>query len=160
MLSSCICSTLVSVCAMKGIPIGPLVQWGKDLTYYLTHFVCLVNWDIYTTLVVYVAGRTCLRAGYFTYVHLEDTKTDLGAKGDVGFLDLWSVWKKTQMELIFNPCGEFRWSPESPVSQIQSPQLHLGAPGIFWDLVRSVQMLKREWGAESNGKLPYLFNPW
>ena len=26
MLSSCICSTLVSVCAMKGIPIGPLAQ--------------------------------------------------------------------------------------------------------------------------------------
>ena len=26
MLSSCICSTLMSVCAMKGIPIGPLAQ--------------------------------------------------------------------------------------------------------------------------------------
>ena len=26
MLSSCICSTLVSVCGMKGIPIGPLAQ--------------------------------------------------------------------------------------------------------------------------------------
>ena len=47
MLSSCICSTLVSVCAMKGIPIGPLAQWGKDLTYYLTPFFCLVNWDMY-----------------------------------------------------------------------------------------------------------------
>ena len=28
-----------------------------------------------------------------------------------------------------------------------------------WDLLRSVQMLKREWGAESNGNLPHLFNP-
>ena len=47
MLSSCICSTLMSVCAMKGIPKGPLAQWGKDLTYYLTPFFCLVNWDMY-----------------------------------------------------------------------------------------------------------------
>ena len=49
-----------------------------------------------------------------------------------------------------------RWSPEGPISQIQSPHLHAGAPGIFSDLLRSVQMLQREWGAESNGKLPSL----
>ena len=60
------------------------------------------------------------------------------------------------MELIFNPCGEFRWSPEGPVSQIQSPHLHAGVPGTFSDLLRSVQMLKRTWGVESNGKLPHL----
>ena len=60
---------------------------------------------------------------------------------------------------IFNPCGEFRWSPEGPVSQIHSPHLLPGAPGIFPDLSRSVQLLKKEWGAESNGKLPYLFIP-
>ena len=35
-----------------------------------------------------------------------------------------------------------------------------GAPGIFSDLLRPVQMLKREWGAESNGKLLLLINPW
>ena len=34
-----------------------------------------------------------------------------------------------------------------------------GAPGIFSDLFSSVQMLKREWGAESNRKLLYLFIP-
>ena len=33
------------------------------------------------------------------------------------------------------------------------------APGIFSDLLRSVQILKREWGAEINGKLPHLFVP-
>ena len=60
------------------------------------------------------------------------------------------------MELIFNPCGEFHWSPKGPVSQIHSPHLHTGAPGIFSDLLRSVQILKREWDAESNGKLPHL----
>ena len=63
------------------------------------------------------------------------------------------------MELIFNPCGEFQWSPEGPVSQIHSPHVHVGAPGIFSVLLRSVQMLKGEWSAESNGKLPHLFIP-
>ena len=67
------------------------------------------------------------------------------------------IWSKTLMELIFNPCGEFRWSPEGPVSQIHSPHFHAGAPGIFSELLRSVLMLKREWGAESNGKLPEIF---
>ena len=61
------------------------------------------------------------------------------------------IWSKTLMEQIFDLCGEFRWSPEDPVSQIHSPHLHVGAPGIFSDLSRSVQMLKREWGEESNG---------
>ena len=37
--------------------------------------------------------------------------------------------------------------------------LNVVAPGIFSDLSRSVQMLKREWGAESNGKLPHLSIP-
>ena len=63
------------------------------------------------------------------------------------------------MELIFNPCGEFQGSAEGPVSQIHSPHLHAGASGILSDLLRSVQILKREWGEESNGKLPHLFIP-
>ena len=63
------------------------------------------------------------------------------------------------MELVFNPCGEFRWSLEGPVSQIHSPHLQVGDPGIFSDLSRSVKMVKRGWGAESNGKLPHLFIP-
>ena len=61
--------------------------------------------------------------------------------------------------MIFKLCGEFRWSPEGPVSQIHSPHLHVGAPGIFSEFVRTVQMRKREWGAESNGKLPHLMTP-
>ena len=69
------------------------------------------------------------------------------------------IWSKILMELIFNPCGEFQWSPDDPVSQIHSPHLHVGAPGIFSDLLRYVQMLKREWGVESKGKLPQLFIP-
>ena len=69
------------------------------------------------------------------------------------------IWSKILMELIFNPCGKFPWSPEGPVSQIHSPHFHVGAPGIFSDLLRSVQMLQRECGAENNGKLPHLFFP-
>ena len=68
-------------------------------------------------------------------------------------------WSKTLMEHIFNPCGKFRWSPEGLVCQIHSPHLHVGAPGIFSDLLRSIQKLKREWDTESNGKLPNLFIP-
>ena len=45
------------------------------------------------------------------------------------------------------------------VIQIHSPLLLAGTPGIFPDLLRSFQMLKREWGAESNGKLPHLLIP-
>ena len=63
------------------------------------------------------------------------------------------------MELIFNPCGEFRWSFEGLVSQFHSCHFQVGAPGIFWDLLRSVQMLKREWSAESNRKLLHLLFP-
>ena len=54
------------------------------------------------------------------------------------------IWSKTLMEFIFIPCGEFRWSREGRVSQIHSLRVHVGAPGIFSDLLRSVQMLKRE----------------
>ena len=80
------------------------------------------------------------------------------AKGDWDFRI--SDLVKTLLELIFNPCGEFWRNSEGPISQIHSPHLHIGAPGIFSDFLRSIQMLKRKWGAESDGKLPHLFNPW
>ena len=63
------------------------------------------------------------------------------------------------MELLFNPCGEFRWSLEGPVSQIHPPHRHFAALAFFSDLLRFSQMLKLEWDAESNGKLPHLFIP-
>ena len=76
-----------------------------------------------------------------------------GGEGWLVFPDLWSGQKP------WWNCGEFRWSPEGPVSQIHIPHLLVGAPGIFSDLLRFVQMLKREWGTESNGKLPHLLIP-
>ena len=64
--------------------------------------------------------------------------------------------EKTLMELVFNPCGVFGWSPEGPVRQIHFPHLHVSAPGIFSDFLRSVHMPKREWDAESNRAYPSL----
>ena len=61
------------------------------------------------------------------------------------------IWSKTLMELIFNPCGKFRWSPEGPINQIHSPHLHVWCP---WDLLRSFEMQNRERDAESNGTIP------
>ena len=49
--------------------------------------------------------------------------------------------------------------PRTQLAKIHSPHLLVGAPGIFSDLLRFVQMLKREWGAESNEKLPHVFIP-
>ena len=90
-----------------------------------------------------------LRVNMYMYIYR--------GEGWLGFPEL--IWPKTLMELLFNPCGEFWWSPEGPVSQIHSSHLHVGAPGIFSDLLRSVQMPKRKWGAGNNGKLPHLFIP-
>ena len=41
--------------------------------------------------------------------------------------------------------------------EVHSPHHHVGAPGIFSDLLRSIQMLKRDRGAEGIEKLPHLF---
>ena len=46
------------------------------------------------------------------------------------------------------------------VRRAHSYHIHVGVTGIFSDLLMFVQILKREWGAGSNGKLPYLFNLW
>ena len=45
------------------------------------------------------------------------------------------------------------------LNQIHYSHPHVGAPGIFLDLLKSDQMLKREWSAENNEKLPDLFIP-
>ena len=89
---------------------------------------------------------------YCNYVLYPGLVAKIGISG-------YRIWSKIVMEPIFKPCGEFRWSPEGPVSQIHSPHLHVGAPGIFSDLFWSAQSLKREWGAEINGKLPHLVIP-
>ena len=62
---------------------------------------------------------------------------------------------KNLIELI-NLCGEFRRAQLAKSTLLTST---LVPPGIFSYLLRSDQMLKREWGAENNGKLPHLFIP-
>ena len=69
------------------------------------------------------------------------------------------ICSETLMELIFNPYSELRSSPEDPVNQIHSPYLHACVPGIFSDILRSVHMRKREWGAENNRNVPHLLIP-
>ena len=67
--------------------------------------------------------------GNWLYIYIGERRV-IGISGSL-------LWAKTLMELIFNPCGVFWWSPDGPFSQIHSPNLH-AAP------LRSVQMLKRE----------------
>ena len=75
---------------------------------------------------------------------------DLEGEVWLGFPGRWSG-QETLWNWYFNPCGEFRWSPEGPGSQIHSPHHHVGAPGIFLDLLRSFQMLKGEWVLKATG---------
>ena len=68
------------------------------------------------------------------------------------YYDITNIMKLPSFILSeFNSCSEFLRSPERPVSQIYSPHLHVGAPGIFSVLLRSVQMLKREWVEKATG---------
>ena len=66
-----------------------------------------------------------------------------------GFPDLLSG-QKPWCNWYLTPVVNFCEVPEDPVNQIHSPHSHFGAAGIFSYLLRSVQILKREWGAESN----------
>ena len=50
------------------------------------------------------------------------------------------IWSTTLMEMIFNPHGEFRWSPDP--NPLSSPPRW--CPWDLSDFLRSVQMLKRE----------------
>ena len=52
--------------------------------------------------------------------------------------------------------GDFRRAQLAKSTLLTST---LGSLGIFSNLLWSVQMLKREWGAKSNGKLPHPFIP-
>ena len=79
---------------------------------------------------------------------------------------VWNFWisdlfkKKNMMELILNPCGEFWWSLEGPVSQIHYAHLHVGALGYLFKSFKVCSDAKEtEWGAETNGKLPHLLIP-
>ena len=74
-------------------------------------------------------------------------------------------WDFRISDLVKNPDGTD--IPVVDFGEVQRAQLakstlltsSLVPPGIFSDLLRSVQMLKREWGGESNGKLLDLFIP-
>ena len=63
------------------------------------------------------------------------------------------IWSKTLVELIFNPCGEFRCR-----------RAQLAKSTLLTSTLVSLESFKvcsgakeRKWGAESNGKLSHLF---
>ena len=74
-----------------------------------------------------------------------------GGEGWLRFPDLWSDRNPDGTNI--NTCGEFRWSPEGPVSQIHSPHLLVGAPRIFLDLLRFVQVRKATGGYRTYSSL-------
>ena len=95
--------------------------------------------------------------------------------GDLGGLKLPDICltgeEKPRENLTQEICPD-RGSPPGPLRDRRACYLlsHSGGPqfsqiysltssGIFSDLLSSVQMLKREWCAEMNGKLPLLFIP-
>ena len=76
----------------------------------------------------------------------------------IGISDL--VKNPDETDTVFTPCGEFQSSPKSVLSQIQSPP-HWCPWDIFrsFDVCSDAKKREREWGAESNRKLPHLFIP-
>ena len=74
--------------------------------------------DIYLFYLLYCFFYNCV-----LYLFFNDAFT-------VG-LSVFLLWTKTLKGLIFNPCGEFRWRPEDPVSKIYSTQLHDASLGSF-----------------------------
>ena len=69
------------------------------------------------------------------------------------------IWLKTLMKLIFNPSGEFRWSPEGPVSQIHSPHLNDGATGIFSNFLKVCSDAKEKAGCGKQREATALIHP-
>ena len=82
-----------------------------------------------------------------------------GGEGWLGFPDLWSG-QKAWWNWCLTPVANFDEVRRAQLAKSNLLTSSLVAPGIFTDVLRSVRMLKREWGVESNEKLPYLFNPW
>ena len=82
----------------------------------------------------------------------------MGGEGRLGFLDLWSVQKPWRNRYL-TPVVDFGEVRRAQLAKYNLLTSALVPPGIFSERLRSVQMLKREWGAESNGKLPHPFVP-
>ena len=51
---------------------------------------------------------------------------------------------RSLLGLIFKHCGEFWWSLEGPVSQLHSPHLHVGVPGICSNAKDRVRCRKQQ----------------
>ena len=91
---------------------------------------CTFSQKLFLTVAEVFTGYLCklwlwFNTGIFYSLELVGaTRRVIGISGSL-------IWSKTIMELIFNPCGEFRWNLEGPVSQIHSSHLHVGHLGFF-----------------------------
>ena len=92
------------------------------------------------------------------YYYLEEGgRSMIGISGSL-------IWSKTLMELIFKPYGEFRGSPEGPVSQIHS----LSSPPHWcpWDLFKVCSDAKervgcrKQWEATAPIQSLVKLQPW
>ena len=97
-------AALLSVCAMKGIPIGlPLAQWGKDFTYYLTPFLSLVNWDMHYPGSV-CRGTDLPSDRLHTYVALQPRREETDWSGCFQMAVQGALWlaKRLSLNLYFS----------------------------------------------------------
>ena len=90
------------------------------------------------------------------YIMFYSSADDEG-DGWLGFPDLWSgqkPWRNCYLTPVVN-FGEVRRAQLAKSTLLTSSLVHLGS----FQILRFVQMLKIEWDAESNKKLPHLFIP-
>ena len=114
-------------------------------------FNLVITFSPKTTFITWSSTYTHGHARTCTHAH-----THMGRRV-IGISDLWSG-QKILINWYLTPVVNF--------GEVRCPQLakystsrRVGAPGIFSDLLKFVQMLKREWGAKSNGKLSHIFIP-
>ena len=83
---------------------------------------------------------------YFKILEGEKFRTNLYIIKKVIGISGSLIWSKTLMELIGYLTPVVNFCEDRRAQLVKSTHLHVGAPRIFSDLLRSVQMLKRESG--------------
>ena len=104
--------------------------YGFDSISELVSYGCSSRWLIFYLAMVWPSDVTDIIRNHIITIlfYITGGRRVNGISGSL-------IWSKTLMELVFNTCGEFRWSPDDPVSQIHFPYLHDEVPGIFSERV-------------------------
>ena len=112
-------------------------------------------WHLYQWRPLQINDSLCFKFSYFPHNGLNNQWCT--CEGWLGFPDLLSG-QKPWWNWYLNPVvnfGEVRRAQLAKSTLLTSTTVPLGS----FQILRSVQMLKREWDAESNGKLPHLSIP-